>query len=204
MSVSEQELFGLMAVAQEQQQAAAVALERLEAQRAELNQTIEQARAAVREMEMAGKASALIIEKATRIAVSEAVSGALVAVRDETVKTLGGSVKPAVSALEGVTGRAEQAEQRLSQAAASFSWQWGALWAGTAGLLLAVVLGIVLLLVPSPDEIAALRAEVANLEARGGKAVVTVCGPEKRLCAEIDGKAPEYGERGQFRVLKGY
>ena len=64
MSVSEQELFGLMAVAQEQQQAAAVALERLEAQRAELNQTIEQARAAVREMEMAGKASALIIEKA--------------------------------------------------------------------------------------------------------------------------------------------
>jgi len=137
MSVSEQELFGLMAVAQEQQQAAAVALERLEAQRAELNQTIEQARAAVREMEMAGKASALIIEKATRIAVSE-------------------------------------------------------------------VLGIVLLLVPSPAEIAALRAEVANLEARGGKAVVTVCGPEKRLCAEIDTKAPEYGERREFRVLKGY
>ena len=204
MSVSEQELFGLMAVAQEQQQAAAVALERLEAQRAELNQTIEQARAAVREMEMAGKASALIIEKATRLAVSEAVSGALVAVRDETAQTLGGSVKPAVSALEGVTGRAELAEQRLSQAAASFSWQWGALWAGTAALLLAVVLGIVLLLVPSPDEIAALRAEVANLEARGGKAVVTVCGPEKRLCAEIDTKADAWGERGQFRILKGY
>lgn len=204
MSVSEQELFGLMAVAQEQQQAAAVALERLEAQRAGLEQTIEQARAAVREMEMAGKASALIIEKATRLAVSEAVSGALVAVRDETAQTLGGSVKPAVSALEGVTGRAEQAEQRLSQAAASFSWQWGALWAGTAALLLAVVLGIVLLVVPSPAEIAALRAEVANLEARGGKVVLTMCGPEKRLCAEIDTKADAWGERGQFRILKGY
>ena len=203
MSVSEQELFGLMAVAQEQQQAAAVALERLEAQQAGLEQTIEQARAAVREMEMAGKASALIIEKATRLAVSEAVSGALVAVRDETVKTLGGSVTPAVNALDGVTARALQAEQRLNQAAASFSWQWGALWAGTAALLLLVVLGIVLLVVPSPDEIARLRAEVANLEARGGKAVLTVCGPEKRLCAEIDTKA-EYGEHGQFRILKGY
>lgn len=45
---------------------------------------------------------------------------------------------------------------------------------------------------------------MANLEARGGKATLTVCGPEKRLCAEIDTKAPEYGERGQFRVLKGY
>lgn len=204
MSVSEQELFGLMAVAQEQQQAAVVAIERLEAQRAGLAQTVEQARAAVREMETAGKASALIIEKATRLAVSEAVSGALVAVRDETAQTLGGSVKPAVNALEGVTGRAEQAEQRLSQAAASFSWQWGALWAGTAALLLAVVLGIVLLVVPSPAEIAALRAEVANLEARGGKATLTVCGDKKRLCAEIDTSAPEYGERGQFRVLKGY
>ena len=81
MSVSEQELFGLMAVAQEQQQAAVVAIER-----AGLEQTVEQARTAVREMEMAGKTSALIIEKATRIAVSEAVSGALAAVRDEVVK----------------------------------------------------------------------------------------------------------------------
>lgn len=204
MSVSEQELFGLMAVAQEQQQAAAVALERLEAQRAGLEQTIEQARAAVREMEMAGKASALIIEKATRLAVSEAVSGALVTVRDETAQALGGSVKPAVSALEGVTGRAEQAEQRLSQAAASFSWQWGALWAGTAALLLLVVLGIVLLVVPSPKEIAELRAKAEYLEERGGKVVLTECGPKQRLCAEFDLKAGEYGKDGQYRILKGY
>lgn len=204
MSVSEQELFGLMVVAQEQQQAAAVAIERLEAQRAELEQTVEQARAAVREMETAGKAAALIIEKATRIAVSEAVSSALVAVRDETVKTLGGSVKPAVSALDGATARAEQAEQRLSQAAASFSWQWGALWACTAALLLMVVLGAGLLFVPSPQKIAELRAEVDYLEAKGGKAVVITCGPEKRLCAEIETKGDGYGERGQFRILKGY
>lgn len=204
MSVSEQELFGLMAVAQEQQQAAAVALEQLEAQRAGLEQTVEKARAAVREMEMAGKASALIIEKATRLAVSEATSDALVTVRERAEKALGGAVQPAVNALSGAAGRAELAEQRLNQAASSFSWQWGALWAGTAALLLAVVLGIVLLLVPSPDEIATLRAEVADLEARGGKAVLTVCGSEKRLCVEIDTKAAEYGEHGQYRILKGY
>lgn len=207
MSVSEQELFGLMAVAQEQQQAAAAAIERLEAQRVGLEQTVEQARAAVREMETAGKAAALIIEKATRIAVSEAVSSALVAVRDETVKTLGGSVKPAVSALEGVTGRAELAERRLSEAASSFSWQWGALWVCTAGMLLAVVLGIVLLVVPSPEKIAEQRAVVAELEARGGRATLTTCGPKKQLCAEIDLEAEKvdtYGKQGQFRILKGY
>ena len=84
--------------------------------------------------------------------------------------------------MDGVAGRAELAEQRLSQTAAAFSWQWGPLWAGTA----------------------ALRAEVVNLEARGGKATLTVCGDKKRLCAEIDTRAPEYGERGQFRILKGY
>lgn len=204
MSVSEQELFGLMAVAQEQQQAAAVAIGRLEAQQAELEQTIGAARAAVREMETAGKASALIIEKATRIAVSEAVSSALVAVRDETVKALGGSVKPAVNALDGATARALQAEQRLNQAAASFSWQWGALWAGTAALLLLVVLAVVLILVPSPKEIADLRAKAEYLEEMGGKAVLIRCGPDQRLCAEIDLKAGEYGERGEYRILKGY
>ena len=204
MSVSEQELFGLMAVAQEQQKAAVVAIERLEAQRAGLEHTVEQARAAVREMEMAGKASALIIEKATRIAVSEAVSSALVAVRDETVKTLGGSVKPAVNALDGVTARALQAEQRLNQAAASFSWQWGALWAGTAALLLLVVLAVVLILVPSPKEIADLRAKAEYLEEKGGKVVLTECGPKKRLCAEIDLGADVWGKNGEFRILKGY
>lgn len=204
MSVSEQELFGLMAVAQEQQKAAIVAIERLETQRAGLEHIVEQARAAVREMELAGKASALIIEKATRIAVSEAVSSALVAVRDEIAHTLSGSVKPAVKALEGVTGRAEQAEHRLGQAAASFSWQWGAMWACTAALLLMVVLGVVLLLVPSPEKIAALRAEVANLEARGGKVVLTVCGPKDQLCVEIDTEAEAWGKAGQFRILKGY
>ena len=59
-------------------------------------------------------------------------------------------------------------------------------------------------IVPSPNEIARLRAEVANFEARGGKAVLTVCGPEKRLYAEIDTQGEGYGERGQYRILKGY
>ena len=204
MSVSEQELFGLMAVAQEQQKAAVVAIERLEAQRAGLEHTVEQARAAVREMEMAGKASALIIEKATRTAVSEAVSSALVAVRDETVKALGGSVKPVVNALDGAAARALQAEQRLNQAAASFSWQWGAIWACTASLLLMVVLGAGLLFVPSPKEIAELRAQVKYLEEKGGKAVLKRCGDDERLCAEIDLSADVWGKNGEFRILKGY
>lgn len=51
---------------------------------------------------------------------------------------------------------------------------------------LEVVLSIALLLVPPPDEIGVLRAQVADLEARGGKALLSVYGSEKWLCVEID------------------
>ena len=66
------------------------------------------------------------------------------------------------------------------------------------------VLGIVLLVVPSPKEIAELRAKAEYLEERGGKVVLTECGPKQRLCAEFDLKAGEYGKDGQYRILKGY
>lgn len=80
----------------------------------------------------------------------------------------------------------------------------GALWAGTAALLLLVVLIVVLILVPSPKEIAELRAQAEYLEEKGGKVVLTECGPKKRLCAEIDLGADVWGKNGEFRILKGY
>jgi len=204
VSINEQELFGLMAIAQEQQKAAALALEQLEAQRTELDRTITRAKVAVLEMEKAGHASALIIEKATRIAVSEAVGSALDDVRDQTKATLGHSVGPAVRALEGATGRAEKAGNDLQDAASSISWKWTGIWALTGGVLLATVVGVSMLLVPTPGEIADLRANVEYLESKGGKVNLTYCGPTKRLCAEIDTKADTWGENRQFRILKGY
>jgi len=208
MSISEQELFGLMAIAQEQQKAAAVALEQLEAQRADLDRTIERAKAAVLEMEKAGHASALIIEKATRIAVSEAVGSALVHVRDETVSTLGESVGPAVRALAGATGRAESVGEELRDVASSISWKWAGICAFASCMLLVTVVGVSMLLVPTPGEIADLRANVAALEARGGKIQLNQCGPDNRLCAKINVKVNKstggWGEEGQWMILQGY
>lgn len=204
MSISEQELFGLMAIAQEQQKAAALALEQLEAQRTELDRTITRAKAAVLEMEKAGHASALIIEKATRIAVSEAVGSALDDVRDKTKAMLGDSVNPAVRALDGATGRAEKAGDDLQDAASWISWKWAGIWTLTSCTLLATVIGVSMLLVPTPGKIADLRANVEYLEAKGGKINLTHCSPSKRLCAEIDTKADAWGENSQFRILKGY
>ena len=71
---------------------------------------------------------------------------------------------------------------------------------------LASIVALSMLLVPSPNEIAALRANVAALESRGGKINLTTCG--KRLCAEIDVKANKstggWGEDGDYMILKGY
>ena len=193
-----------MAVAKEQQRAASEALQKLEDRHVQLHALIARANTAVEEMNKAGHASALIIEKATRIAVEKAVQAALANVQQQTQSTLGDSVMPAVKALQGVTARAVQAEESLHQAASAISWKWTAIWAATSCMLLASLVALSMLLVPSPNVIADLRANAAALEAKGGKVNLTLCGPQKRLCAEIDTKADAWGENSQFRILKGY
>ena len=197
-----------MAVAQEQQQAVSEALKNLEDRQVALNAVIARAGAAVEEMNKAGHASALIIEKATRIAVEKAVQAALASVQQQTQATLGDSVNPAVKALQGVTARAEKAEESLHQAASSISWKWAAIWAATSCVLLASIVALSMLLVPSPNEIADLRAAAAALEAQGGRVQLSVCGDSKRLCARIDPKAEkgdQYGQNGQrWMILQGY
>ncbi|WP_125828570.1 hypothetical protein [Pseudomonas weihenstephanensis] len=208
MSITEQELFGLMAVAQEQQQAVNEALQKLEDRQAALNAIIARAGTAVEEMNKAGHASALIIEKATRIAVEKAVQAALASVQQQTQSALADSINPAVKALQGVAARAEKAEENLREAASSISWKWAAIWTFTACGLLATIMGLSMLLVPSPNVIADLRANVADLEARGGKVQLSTCGDQKRLCARIDPKAEkglQYGQDGQrWLILQGY
>ncbi|MFL1556347.1 hypothetical protein ACI77J_26890 [Pseudomonas sp. O64] len=76
-------------------------------------------------------------------------------------------------------------------------------------LLLLAIVGLSTLLVPSSGNIAALRASVAALEAKGGKVKLSQCGTDgKRLCAEIDVKANQsrggWGKEGQYMILKGY
>ncbi|MGL5798781.1 MAG: MbeB family mobilization protein, partial [Plesiomonas sp.] len=43
-----------------------------------------------------------------------------------------------------------------------------------------------------------------QLEAKGGKIQWNRCGDNRRLCVMIDEKAETYGQRGEWRILKGY
>ena len=94
--MSEQELFGLMAVAQEQQQAATSTLQKLEAQQAELAGIIGKARSAVEAMNNAGTASAVLIEKATKNAVEKGVHSALERISEQAKLSLADAINPAV------------------------------------------------------------------------------------------------------------
>lgn len=207
MGDREQELFGLMAVAQEQQQAAAAQLAALEKQRAQLTATIEQARRAVEAMRDAGAASAGLIEQAAQQAVEKGVDAALWRVSEATKESLANATGPALNAIKGAAGRAQEAEQSLRDAVGWVSWKWATICGAVAAGMLAAVWSLAMILTPGWDEIQELRATVADLERRGGKIKLSTCGDRGRLCARIDVKASGavYGANGEnLMILSGY
>lgn len=64
---------------------------------------------------------------------------------------------------------------------------------------------------PSASDIAALRTQrdaleqnLARLAQRGAKADWRSCGEAARLCIHVDRKAPVYGEKADYYIVKGY
>jgi hypothetical protein len=75
----------------------------------------------------------------------------------------------------------------------------------------AIPIGLACWLIPSRNEIAALRAKhdelatkIASLEDRGGRIDLRRCGNGARLCVRVDRKAPTYGEQSDYLVIRGY
>jgi 2-phospho-L-lactate guanylyltransferase (CobY/MobA/RfbA family) len=125
-------------------------------------------------------------------------------VRDEIRHTLVEELRIVVNE----TNRSAEALRRLRRAANLRIGLW------TLGLTVvcsAIPLGLAWWLLPSPNEITALRATrddlasaVARLEQRGARVDLRRCGGTNRLCVRVDRKAPAYGEAGDYLVVKGY
>jgi hypothetical protein len=113
-----------------------------------------------------------------------------------------------LAALNAESKRAALALQKLRR---SVSMR-GALWSVvTAGLCTALPVGLSRWALPSPPEIAALRAKreelaanLAQLERRGGRIEWGRCGQPGRLCVRVDVKAPTYGEKADYYIVQGY
>jgi len=108
-----------------------------------------------------------------------------------------------IDELRPVHHEVKRAEQALRAVRRAANWQVALL--GPLFALLSVTLGYGMArwLVPSRGEIAELRETVAQLEARGGRMDLRTCGENpERLCVRVEVKAPHYGEKGDYYVIK--
>lgn len=222
---AQQQLFGLMAVAEEHQKAVKAALDGLTAERAALAKeraAVAQAAASVAgvagEVRKAAAEAVPAIQKAASEAVGASVRQSLAGASDAAAKALGEASRPIVGQLSGVVKAAGEAEGKLSGAVAAFGWRWAMLAGGAAaGGIVAVLLAAWLAVWWQRHQVeqlaeqkAALLGEVAQLQAnaedwakRGGRAKLEKCGDQGRLCVRID-KSSGYGKDGDYFVLRGY
>ena len=103
--------------------------------------------------------------------------------------------------------RAAEALRRMKREANARVMLWTLTLTVTAAAIALLVAWWVL---PTPAEIARLRAErdelasnIAALNQRGARADLRRCGTE-RVCVRVDLTAPRYGESSDYLVIKGY
>lgn len=103
----------------------------------------------------------------------------------------------------------------LRRARERMGWTWLAVGGGEVLVAVLAVAAMLLWVLPSPRDLAALRADkaqleatVATLESHGGRAHLRTCatrGDQSRLCVAVEKGAGEFGPTGEhYMVLKGY
>jgi hypothetical protein len=125
-------------------------------------------------------------------------------VRDEIRRTL-------VEELQMLTAETARVTRALQKLRSSTAWRGMVLSLSGAALCALVPIALARWALPSPADIATLRARreqlaasIAKLEQEGGRIDWRLCGEARRLCVRVDRKAPSYGEKADFYVIEGY
>lgn len=197
---AQQQLFGMMAIAEEQQKAVKAAIDGLAAERASMAQVL-----------LAVNNAAQGVRKAAGEAVATSVTESLSGASKAAVEALSEASKPVMDRLSGVVRAASNVEGRLNGAVAAFGWKWAMVAGGAAaGGILTVLLVAWISVGWQRHQVETLSAEVAELKAtaadlakRGGRAELTVCGDKKRLCTRVETGTP-FGKDSDYFILKGY
>ncbi len=218
---AQQQLFGLMAMAEEQQKAVQAAIDRLAEERAALAEeriAVAQAAASVAGVaDNVRKATANVVpalQKAAAEVLATSVRQSLAGVAKTAAQALGEATKPVISSLSSVVEAAGEAEGSMRRASAWFAWKWVAVAGGGA-------VGVCLLAYASlawqlhqvdslREEKAALQEDIVQLQAnanewvkQGGRVKLERCGEASRLCVRVN-KTVSYGKDNDHFVLKGY
>lgn len=205
------ELFGMMKIAKTQQEAVQAALDGLAAERAALaKERATHAAALAQQIEavknVAGGVSAVTaslrqatseaipaLQKAAGEAVGASVRQSLAGASETAAKALSDACGPVLSRLSGVVESAGEAEGALKNAGQWFAWKWVLVAAGgLVGVCLVAYAALAWQLHQVSDlreektalqaDIAQMRTNVAALQKKGGRLVMTTCGG--RLCIE--------------------
>lgn len=184
MITPEEQIYGLVEIADSQQKNTARLLEKLNLGLSQLDETRELLTRTVSEAAQRGVGDALAQAPAV-----------------------------AAKALQSSARTLDEATQNARSASRHLGWQTiGIVALGCLTAVLGI-LSLGWYITPTPDEITALRAEkralevaLADLERRGGRIKLNQCGTKpSRLCAEVDETAGTFGEGGRkYRILKGY
>jgi hypothetical protein len=186
------ELYGLLAVAEEQQKAVEEAIRGLVIERARLT-----------EGRVSLEKAAESVGKTVRDAVAESLAGA----SETAAEAIEEAAKPLLGQMERATKTAEAAEQKISAVARRLDWQW-AIYGVAAIVCVTVVLSVGNWF--QGQRLAALSAEVTEMQTRaellkerGGKLKFTACG--QRACIRIENPKNLYGseEIGWYLVPEG-
>ena len=179
---AQQQLFGLMAVAEEHQKAVQAALEALAAERAALAKErarleatlVEQALAVqtaadsvstvAASIKYAGAEAVVGIKRAAGEAVGDSIRENIGMVADATQKSLNGASRPIVESFSDVVRAAGAAEGKLNRAVNAFGWRLAMLAGGAAaGSSVAVLIAAWLAVLWERHEIEKLAVEKAQL-----------------------------------------
>ena len=218
---AQQQLFALMALAEEQQKAVQAAIEGLADERAALAKeraAVARAAASVAgvadEVRKAAADAVPALKRAAGEAVGASVKQSLAGAADAAVQALGEAAKPVIGSLSGVVRAAGEAEGSMRRAGAWFAWKWVAVAGGGA-------VGVCLLAYASlawqlhqinslHDEKAELQEEIVQLQAnanewakQGGRIKLERCGETSRLCVRVN-KTVSYGKDNDYFILRGH
>ena len=202
VDAQQQQLFGLMAVAEEQQKAVQAALQGLTEETAALAKeraAVTRAAASVATVASDVKRAAAdaipAMQRAAGEAVGASVRRSLADASEVAAKALGEAAKPVLASLSGVVQAASEVEGSMRSAGAWFAWKWVAVAAGgLAGVCLVTYAALWWQMYEFTSvsdqkaaleiEVTQLRANVAALAKKGGRVVMRTCGG--RLCIEAD------------------
>jgi hypothetical protein len=208
MSEADEQLYGLMEIAERQQAAVQTALEGLAAERLALQREREQ---------LAHERQALA--RGTQTAVHSAVEASLARAASAGVQAVQAAAQPLLGRLDKVADEAGQAEAALRRVVLWASWRllgWGVAAIASLVVLLWLASGAVLwwdagAIGAARARKAELEAEIAQLQAvrdgwekAGMLGRLERCGPKARPCVRVDEGAGGFGDRGDYRVILGY